>query len=325
MAVGTTDRFLKLWQISNMQKITPFLWFENNLKEITDFYLSVFPGSKLISDGEIENTPSGTVQTASLEIFGTNFNLMAAGPYLPFNPSVSFLISCDSPDEVESLWGKLSLNGKILMPLSKYPFADKYGWAEDQYGVSWQVMFSSTMKSPQKVTPTLLFAGSMCSKAIDAVNFYTELFHNSKINYVVNYEKGESEEPRAQVKHAGIEIENFNIALMDSGNPRSAEQSSHDVKPGEPSFKQAISLVIGCDSQEEIDYYWNKLTEGGEEIQCGWLNDKFGFPWQVVPEALSRLLSSGTKEQTTRVTEAFMKMKKFDIKKLEEAFEGKGE
>jgi predicted 3-demethylubiquinone-9 3-methyltransferase (glyoxalase superfamily) len=87
-------------------------------------------------------------------------------------------------------------------------------------------------------------------------------------------------------------------------------------------FKQAISFVLNCDTQKEIDYYWEKLTEEGEEIQCGWLNDKFGFPWQVVPVAMEKMMAQGSKEQIARVTEAFMKMKKFDIETLERAFNG---
>ncbi len=291
-----------------MQKITPFLWFENDMKGITDFYLSVFSGSKVTGNGSLENTPSGAVQMATLEIFGQNFNLMTAGPYLPFNPTVSFIVSCDSIEEVDDLWTKLSKTGKILMELSSYPFAEKYGWIQDQYGVSWQIMFSATMKAPQKITPTLMFAGDLCGRAEEAVNFYTGLFHDAKVDYVVKYEAGENIETKGTVKHAGVTLENFHISLMDSG-----KQSSL-------TFEQAISFVVNCDTQEEVDYYWEKLTDGGKEIQCGWLNDKFGFPWQIVPTAMERMMSQGSKEQIARVTQAFMQMKKFDIKELEEVY-----
>jgi predicted 3-demethylubiquinone-9 3-methyltransferase (glyoxalase superfamily) len=234
---------------------------------------------------------------------------MTAGPYLPFNPTVSFIISCDTAQEVDALWGKLAVAGKILMELSAYPFAEHYGWVQDKYGVSWQVMYSSTMKSPQKVIPTLMFAGEVSGRAQEAVDFYTSVFHDSKIGYVMPYDGTELvDEERAKVKHAGIMIENFNMALMDSG------------RKSPLSFQQAISLVVSCDTQEQVDYYWDKLTEGGKEVQCGWLNDKFGFPWQVVPSAMERMMSTGTKDQIARVTEAFMQMKKFDIKTLEEAF-----
>ncbi len=292
-----------------MQKITPFLWFEKDMKGVTDFYTSVFPGSKLNTEGTLENTPSGQVQIVTFEMLGVKFNFMTAGPYLPFNPTVSFIVSCESIKEVDEIWNKLQASGKVLMELSSYPFAEKYGWIQDRYGVSWQIMYSSTMTPPQKIIPTLMYAGDMCGRAEEAVNFYTQVFHDGHINYVEKYDGTEPvDDDRARIKHAGIMIKNFNISLMDSG------------KKSPLNFQQAISFVIHCDTQEEVDYYWEKLTEGGNEVQCGWLNDKFGFPWQVVPTAMDKMMSSGTKEQIARVTEAFMKMKKFDIKTLEEAF-----
>lgn len=292
-----------------MSKITPFLWFEKDMKEITDFYISVFPGSKIKSTSGLDGTPSGAVEMATLEIYDLDFSIMTAGPYLKFNPTVSFIVSCDSLEELDSLWSKLSETGKVLMELGLYPFAEKYGWVADKYGVSWQIMFSSNMKASQKVIPTLMFAGDSCGRAEEAVNFYTSIFHNSNIGYMQKYDGSEPvDDENAKVKHAGIMIENLNIALMDSG------------KKSPLNFHQAISFVINCETQEEIDYYWDKLTEGGKEIQCGWLNDKFGFPWQIVPRAMERMMSTGTKEQIARLTEAFMKMKKFDIKTLEEAF-----
>lgn len=293
-----------------MQKITPFLWFEKNMKEITDFYLSVFPGAMVRSDGALSDTPSGAVEMATLTLYGQAFNLMTAGPYLPFRPTVSFIVSCEDANEFDELWNKLSATGKILMELDVYPFAEKYGWVQDQYGVSWQLLYSTTMKAPQKITPTLMFAGDVCGRAKEAVDFYTSIFHNSSVDYVNEYDGSESvNEPRAKTKHAGITIENYHIALMDSGR----------ISP--LSFEQAISFVVTCEDQAEVDYYWDKLTEGGKEVQCGWLSDKFGFPWQVVPRQMTEMLSKGTKEQIARVTEAFMKMKKFDIKTLQEVFD----
>lgn len=294
-----------------MQKITPFLWFEKNMKEITDFYVSIFPEAHAQSSGTLSDTPSGAVEMATLTLYGQDFSLMTAGPYLPFNPTVSFIVSCDSADEVDDLWVKLSNTGKVLMELASYPFSEKYGWIQDKYGVSWQIMLSSTVKPEQKITPTLMFAGEVCGKSEEALAFYTSVFHDAKVDYVMNYDGTEPvDDARAKVKHAGFTIENFHLALMDSGKNSSL------------TFQQAISFVVNCDTQEEVDYYWKKLTEGGQEVQCGWLNDKFGFPWQIVPTAMERMMSEGTKEQIARVTEAFMKMKKFDIKTLEEAYNG---
>jgi predicted 3-demethylubiquinone-9 3-methyltransferase (glyoxalase superfamily) len=298
-----------------MQKIIPFLWFEKNMKEITDFYLSVFPGSTCTGGGKLDDTPSGVATMATLTLFGIEFSLMTAGPYLPFNPTISCMITCDTTEEVDYYWNKLSESGKILMPLQAYSFAEKYAWVMDRYGVSWQIMFSTTVKkSAQKIIPTMLFAGDVCGRAEEAVNFYTEVFHNSKIAYITKYgpeDAGEKTEPRAVVKHAGFSLEGFDMALMDSG------------RPGQLNFQQAISFMVNCETQDEVDYYWQKLTEnGGTEIQCGWLNDKFGVPWQIVPTAMGRMMSTGTKEQIARVTAAFMKMKKFNIAELEAAFLG---
>ena len=152
-----------------MQKITPFLWFDNNLKEITNFYVSVFPGAKVRSNGKLSDTPSGEVEMATLEIFGQEFGLMTAGPMFKFN--------------------------------------------------------------------------------------------------------------------------------------------------------EAVSFVINCDTQEEIDYYWSKLSAVPAAEQCGWLKDKYGLSWQVVPTVMSKMMGSGDKEKIGRVTQAFLKMKKFDIKTLQNAFD----
>ena len=89
-------------------------------------------------------------------------------------------------------------------------------------------------------------------------------------------------------------------------------------------FNEAISFVITCDTQEEIDYYWDKLTTaGGSEGQCGWCKDKYGLSWQIVPTAMNTMMGSGDKEKIGRVTQAFLKMKKFDIAKLQEVYDGK--
>jgi predicted 3-demethylubiquinone-9 3-methyltransferase (glyoxalase superfamily) len=154
-----------------MKKITPFLWFDKNLKEITDFYLSVFPEAKLSTNGTLSDTPSGDVEMATLEIFGQELSLMTAGPMFTFN--------------------------------------------------------------------------------------------------------------------------------------------------------EAISFVIKCDNQEEVDYYWSKLSAVPEAEQCGWLKDKYGLSWQIVPVVMETMMSTGDKEKIGRVTQAFLKMKKFDIAALQAAFDGK--
>jgi predicted 3-demethylubiquinone-9 3-methyltransferase (glyoxalase superfamily) len=246
----------------------------------------------------------------SITIYGTQFDLMTAGPYLPFNPTVSFIINCDTESEADILWGKIMKEGKALMPLDSYPFTKKFGWAEDKYGVSWQVLCMEGEKPSQKISSTLMFCGDVCGRAEEAMNFYVSVFKNSHIDYISAYDGTEPElqDTRAKTKHAGFTLDNMRFSVLDSGR----------VSP--LTFNQAISFIVNCKDQEEIDYFWEKLTDGGQEVQCGWLNDKFGVPWQVVPTRMTEMLSQGTKEQIARVTEVFMKMKKFDIKTLEEAY-----
>ena len=299
----------------SMQKITPFLWFERDMPAVVAYYQSVFPGTIVKAGGELSDTPSGTVQMATIEIFGMNFDLMTAGPYLPFNATVSFLVSCSSAEEVDTLTAKIMGNEHtFLMEPGTYPFAERYTWLADRYGISWQFMYApdmSMMPVGQKVTPTLMFSNDACGRATEAADFYTSVFHDAKVNYLQKYEAGETQNEKAVVKHAGLTLENVNIALMDNG-----------TTPASFTFAQAVSFVVTCENQAEIDYYWEKLTDGGTEVQCGWLNDKFGFPWQIVPSAISRMMSTGTSKQIDRVTQAFMPMKKFDLATLERAFAG---
>jgi predicted 3-demethylubiquinone-9 3-methyltransferase (glyoxalase superfamily) len=292
-----------------MQKITPFLWFEKDMDAVVNYYASIFPDVTTSDSGELENTPSGTVQMKNISIYGTRFDLMTAGPYLPFNPTVSFIINCESQDEAQGLWSKITVEGKELMPMQAYDFAPMFGWAQDKYGVSWQVMYMNGEKPTEKIIPTLMFCGDVCGRAEEAMNFYASIFKDSHIDYVSHYDGSEPvNDERAKIKHAGFTLDHVRLSVLDSG------------RKSPLTFQQAISFVVYCDDQAEVDYYWEKLTDGGTEVQCGWLNDKFGFPWQIVPKRMTEMMSTGTPEQIARVTEAFMKMKKFDINTLEEAF-----
>ena len=202
------------------------------------------------------------------------------------------------------------VGGKELMLLQAYPFAKMYAWVADKYGVSWQLMFREGAQAGPKVTPGFMFAGGVWGRALEALQFYTKVFKNSSTLYRMPHDGTEPPEAANTVKYASFVLEGEHFSLMDGS------------KQAPFSFEQAISFMVSCDTQDEVDYYWAALTEGGKEVQCGWLSDKFGMPWQIVPTAFSRMMSTGTKEQVMRVTAAFMKMKKFDIATLEQAFKG---
>lgn len=303
-----------------MQKITPHLWFDYQAEEAVQLYMSLFKDSKINlstrytkAGFEIHHQPEGKIMTMSFELAGQSFMALNGGPLFKFTPAISFLVACDSVEEVDALWAKLNDQGKTLMPLEKYPFSDRYGWTEDRFGLSWQIMLQTRSPITQKITPTLMFVGDQCGKAEQAINFYTQIFEHSKINYVMRYGANASPDQEGTISHTGFSLENQDFAAMDSAR-------EHKF-----TFTEAISFLVSCETQEEIDYYWDKLTDQGDPKaqQCGWLKDKFGLSWQIAPAILGTMLQTKDQAKVMNVTNAFMKMKKLDIAELQKAYEGK--
>lgn len=292
-----------------MQKITTHLWFDKEAKEAAEFYTSTFKDSKIKDSTTLRNTPSGDTDMVTIEIAGHEFTLISAGPLFKFTPAVSFLVASSSAEEIEALWEALSEDGSALMELGEYPFSKKYGWIQDKYGLSWQLMLAES-GIKQKITPTMMFVGDVCGKAEDAVAFYTSVFHDAAVGDITRYNKGEEPDKEGTVRHAAFTLEGQGFAAMDSAR-------NHDF-----TFNEAISFIVKCETQEEIDYYWEKLSAVPESEQCGWLKDKYGFSWQIVPTAMDEMLGDKDEEKLARVTEAFLKMKKFDLAKLQEAYQG---
>jgi predicted 3-demethylubiquinone-9 3-methyltransferase (glyoxalase superfamily) len=293
-----------------MREITPHLWFDKEAGEAAKFYTATFADSKITSSSMLYDTPSGDTEVLAFELFGQPFMAISAGPEFKFNPSISFLVSCRTTEEVDELWSKLSEGGTALMPLDTYPFSKRYGWTQDRFGLSWQVMAAEDSETKQRITPTLMYVGDVSGKAEDAINFYTAVFPNSKIGDITRYGKGEEPDKEGAVRHGGFSLNDQEFAAMDSAR-------EHDF-----TFNEAISFMVLCDDQDEIDHYWHTLSAVPEAEQCGWLKDKYGVSWQVTPADLEAKLRDGTKEQTARVTEAFLKMKKFDLAELQRAYEG---
>ena len=170
-----------------MQKITSHLWFDKEAKEAARLYTSIFKEAKINDETTLYNTPSGTVDIVTIDLWGQGFTLLSAGPLFKFTPAVSFLVACNTKQEVDSLWGELSRGGTALMELGEYPFSEKYGWLQDKYGLSWQIMYMGDRKIKQKITPTLMFVGNQSGKAEDAIYFYTSVFDNAKIGDILRY------------------------------------------------------------------------------------------------------------------------------------------
>ena len=293
---------------TNMEKITPHLWFDNNAEEAAKFYTSIFKDSKLKNETTLHNTPSGTVEIFTVEVLGQEFTLISAGPLFKFNPSVSFLVACSTKEEVDGLWKKLSEGGTALMDLGEYPFSEKYGWMQDKYGLSWQIMFMGDHKIKQRIIPTLMFVGKQYGKAEEAINFYSSVFGNARVGDILRYSKGEEPDKEGAVKHASFMLEDQEFAAMDSAR-------EHNF-----AFNEAVSFMVHCNTQKEIDYYWEKLSAYPEAEQCGWLKDKYGLSWQIVPNIMDEMMKDNDEKKINRVTEAFLQMKKLDIAKLKEAY-----
>ncbi len=293
-----------------MQKITPHLWFDKEAKEATAFYTSLFEHSKVKNVTTITGTPSGDCDVVTFDLAGQEFMAISAGPYFKLNPSISFFVVFDNEKEIEAVWNKLIEGGKALMAYNTYPWAHKYGWLQDKYGLSWQLSWSEYHKMEQKITPFLMFTKDMAGKTKDAIETYTNIFPNSKVEMVVPYAKDDGDK-EGFIKHSRFTLGGQNFMAMDSSLPH------------EFTFNEAISFVVNCDTQEEIDYYWKKLSAVPEAEQCGWLKDIYGVSWQIVPSIMNKMMTSGNKEKIARVTQAFLKMKKFDIKTLERAYDGK--
>jgi predicted 3-demethylubiquinone-9 3-methyltransferase (glyoxalase superfamily) len=293
---------------TNMEKITPHLWFDNNAEEAAKFYTSIFKDSKIKNVTTLHNTPSGTVEIFTVEVLGQEFTLISAGPLFKFNPSASFLVACSTKEEVDELWKKLSEGGTALMDLGEYPFSEKYGWMQDKYGLSWQIMFMGDHKIKQRIIPTLMFVGKQYGKAEEAINFYSSVFGNARVGDILRYSKGEEPDKEGAVKHASFLLEDQEFAAMDSAR-------EHNF-----AFNEAVSFMVHCNTQKEIDYYWEKLSAYPEAEQCGWLKDKYGLSWQIVPNIMDEMMKDNDEKKIGRVTEAFLQMKKLDIAKLKEAY-----
>lgn len=288
-----------------MQKITPFLWYDDNAEEAKNLYTSLFRDGEITSVNRIGGDDAA-VLTGSFRIGGIEISVMNAGPQFTFTPSVSFYVTCETAEEIETLWNGLVEGGGILMPLDNYPFAERFGWLADKFGLSWQLIQDGT---PPSVTPFLMYVGEQFGRAEEAMQLYTSVFPDSGIDAVAHYEEGAPD--AGKVVHGRFHLAGQPFIAMESG-------LDHQF-----TFSEANSFFVACESQDEVDRYWNALTaNGGEESMCGWLKDPFGVSWQIIPNRLMELMGDEDREKAGRVQQAMFQMRKIDVAALEEAYSG---
>lgn len=274
------------------QKITPCLWYNAQAREAATLYCSVFANSKITSQSPI---------VTAIDVCGQSITLLDGGPMYQPNPSISFYYVCETNEEIDRTWKAFTKEGEIMMPMDKYAWSQKYGWVTDKFGVSWQFALGKVSDVGQKITPCLMFTGKQYGRVDEAIAHYSSVFRNSKVEGIMRYGKGQLPDQEGKVQHAQMNLGNYKMMLMESA-------ADHKF-----TFSEGVSLTIHCEDQEEIDYYWDRLTESGEESRCGWLKDKFGVSWQIIPVMLSKLISN------PKGVEAMLTMRKLNIEQLVQA------
>jgi predicted 3-demethylubiquinone-9 3-methyltransferase (glyoxalase superfamily) len=273
------------------EKITPCLWYNGSAAEAADLYCSVFADAKVTARSPI---------VIGINVAGQSITLLDGGPMYQPNASISFYYICETDKEIERIWKAFTKEGSVMMPLDAYPWSKKYGWVTDKFGVSWQISLSKMEDVGQKITPCLMFTGKQCGRAEEALQFYSSVFKSAKTDGILYKEQN-----KKLVEHAQFALLGQKFMVMDSD-----EQHKFN-------FSEGVSLTIHCETQDEIDYYWNKFTENGEESMCGWLKDKFGVSWQIVPTVLDNIMRDPNK--AGKAAKAFMAMRKLDIEQIVQA------
>ena len=273
-----------------MQRIVPNIWFDHTAAQAADFYASVFPDARVVqtvhypTEGllEFQQEFAGQVLTVEWEIAGHRFIGINAGAEFRPNPSVSFFVNFDPSVDPEArthldeLWAALSEEGTALMPLQAYPFSPHYGWIQDKYGVSWQLMLTNPEGDPRPfIIPSIMFGHTVEGRSREAIDFYTSVF-DGRVGTVVPY-PDEAGPSAGQVMFADFQLLGQWFTTMDA-----ADQDF--------TFTCGVSLMVYVHGQEELDRYWAQLSTVPEAEQCGWCVDQFGFNWQVIPDNLEELM-----------------------------------
>ncbi|MFO8149738.1 MAG: VOC family protein [Trueperaceae bacterium] len=295
-------------------RIVPCIWLDDQAEAAASFYLAAFPDGRVDAvaryprSGENpSNQPPGSVLTVDLTLAGQRFTLLNGGPNFKPNPSVSFHVHLPDAAAVDALYAPLGEGGMDLMPLDAYPWSPRFAWLQDRFGVSWQLMARGDA-TRLTVVPALMFAGPHHGRAREAVAAYAAALPGSRVRRVEDFAEGEGGEV-GTVKQAALELMGQPFAAMDGG-------LGHAF-----GFDEGVSLQVMCVDQAEVDRIATALAaDGGEEGPCGWLRDRFGVWWQVVPEAVGTWMASDDEAARDRVFHALLQMRRLDLAALERAF-----
>lgn len=281
-----------------VQKITPNIWCNGNAQEMAEFYVATFDDAAILQTVHYPNSAeegladfqldmAGKVLTVQFRIYNQEFVAINAGPEFTPNPSISFFVNFDpsrddqAKEHLDELWSKLSDGGKALMELGEYPFSPHYGWVQDKFGVSWQMILTNPEGEPRPViVPSLLFTDKSQNQAREAAELYVSLFEDAAFGTLSAYGQDTGLAKADSLAFNEFRVGDQWFAVMDNGG------QDHEF-----SFNEGISLSIACKNQAEIDKLWNVLSTASEAEQCGWCKDQFGVSWQIVPENMEELMT----------------------------------
>lgn len=291
-------------------RILPHLWFNGAAEEAAALYTVLVPGSglgKVTRYGkagvEHHGQPEGRAMVVEFHLGGQKMLALNGGPMFRPTPAVSFFLMLNDRAALDRAWAALGADGQVRMPLDAYPWSPRYGWIDDRWGMSWQLSLGDPAQTGGQVaTPMLLFTGAQAGQAEAAMAHYTAIFPDAGIEGVLHHD-GAGADAAGTVMHAQFRLAGQTFMAGDSA-------LVHDF-----TFTEANSFVVLSDDQAGIDCYWSALSAVPEAERCGWLKDRFGLSWQIVPRRLPELLATNN----PRVVEAFMQMGRIDIAALERA------
>lgn len=297
------------------RSIVPCLWLDHQAEDAAAFYVGTFPGGRTVATSRYPESsdnpsgrPRGSVLTVEVELAGQRFTLLNGGPHFVLNPSISFFVEVGTAGEADRLYSVLAEGGSALMPIGSYPWSERYGWVKDRFGASWQVM-AGRGRGGTAIVPCLMFTGPQQGRAEEAMRAWTATFPGGRVEGVERYAAGEGKP--GMVKHGRFVLAGQELVAMDS-------HIDHGF-----TFSEALSLQVMCQDQAEVDRYWGALAEGGSHGPCGWLKDRFGVSWQVVPTAIAEWLNARDGAARDRAFAAMLQMEKLDIAALRRAFQGR--
>jgi predicted 3-demethylubiquinone-9 3-methyltransferase (glyoxalase superfamily) len=269
-------------------KITPCLWFEYSAKEAVEFYCETFRNSFIIESSEL---------SVKFSLNNIEFVALNKSPNSTINDTISFSVYCGGEWEIERLYSVFSQGGEVIMPLGPYPFARKYAWVKDKFGVSWQLDVDP-INNPQNIVPSVMFVNDHAPKLKEAINFYHGIFPKPMMLFEVAYPP-EIHMPEGCLRFAQHKLNGYIFNFM----------SNHERQESESN--ESVSFTVWCKDQEDINHYWNALNSKASKIgKFGWLQDKYGLWWQILPNNLGALLKD--KENLQKL----MQMEKINLADL---------